>query len=423
MDENVVLANIAAIITKDILFDDKNYSGVQQKFMQTNFHGKNPSGTKLDEDEEFYLQQTIFNNKNHTQNPTNKCQTNQKKRKMHDFSTSKPKFSRQTLDKNIEIKELNLLNDFESNDFENQLHMSKNTFISIFQMVRVLLAKKFSKRTIPSQTVFSLAMWKLTTDEHFEEISRKFEIPLNTCIEVIRQFWNIIAYNYETFIKWPKTQHAQQTTMNDFKMRPELSQFPKCIFGIITLKRLDIFLETENEEMPIILQIISNAKNEIIDCFVEFAQKYNFDETPIGLALSRKTIPENSFLIGNKYFPLKHYLLRPFEQGCTSKQAAFNSLLEPALNMGTRVLDNIAKRFNVLYALEAKDLVEVRRIVETICSLHNLCIDNEDGYVKKKREANNFNWASSGKAPNVRIGETSFGNKRRADLVETIIGK
>lgn len=241
---------------------------------------------------------------------------------------------------------------------------------------------------MPPQTVFSLALWKLTTDEHFEEISRRFHMPLHNCHLVIRQFWHMVSESYESFIKWPNSQHAQQVTIVDFQTMKALKTF-KQLFGIIAIKRLDIFLESEDEEVSVILQIICNANEKIIDCFVEFANAYSFDNSPIGqtLDMNAETIPAASYIIGDCSFPLRRYLVRPFEIECFRNESIFNRMLQPALNMGQRVLENMAQRFHTLYALEAKDISEVRKVLETVCSLHNLCIEHGDDYVRNRQVA------------------------------------
>lgn len=199
--------------------------------------------------------------------------------------------------------------------------------------------------------------------------------------------------------------------------------FPN-LFGVLATKRLDIFLASEDAEIPIILQIVCNVDQKVIDCFVELEQDYTFDDTPMGqiLALNENTMPKGCYLIGNKSFPLKPYLMKPVTSPCFRKEHEFNRLLEPALMLGQDTLDIMAKRFNALYALEAKDLAEVRKILETVCALHNLSVAIEDDYVDRKREVVKFNWATDTNNAIVGIGSEQSvpGLQKRSDLIDRV---
>ncbi|XP_070070956.1 uncharacterized protein [Drosophila takahashii] len=268
--------------------------------------------------------------------------------------------------------------------------------------------------------MLSLALWKLATDEHFEEIARKFGLPWALCQQVVRGFWHCISDNYESFIKWPNSLAAQRSTLQGYQGLEELRCFRE-LFGIITLRRLDVFLESEHAEVPVVLQLICNAERKIVDCYVELAQEYSFEDSPIGqtLALNPRTMPAGSYLIGSEVFPLKSYLMRPIEAECFRKDAVFNELLRPAFQLAEKVLDTLARRFNTLYALEARDLNEVRLIVESICAMHNLCEEFQDEGLEDTGQGS-FSWG--GLAEGVRGSEKdSKGLQRRFELLDELV--
>lgn len=249
-------------------------------------------------------------------------------------------------------------------------------------------------------------------------------MPQAECEAVINNFWHIISDKYESYIKWPNSQLSQQLQLQGFQKHSQLKIFPN-LFGVLATKRLDTFMATEDSEVSIVLQIVCNVDQKVIDCFVELEQDYSFDETPMGqiLALNENTMPKGCYLIGNKSFPLKPYLMKPFANPCFRKEQEFNRLLEPALTLAQDTLDIMAKRFNALYALEARDLAEVRKILETICALHNLSVAIEDDYVERKREVVKFNWAAEGNDEGITIGseQNVQGIQRRSDLVDAIV--
>ncbi|XP_005179818.2 uncharacterized protein LOC101892554 [Musca domestica] len=448
MEESALLTNITMIITKDILIDEANSQKKPKHFL---WHGdqSNDEDDKMkfpllapmdDEDEEFFVKQQFFSSNTtkekedtETSNPStsghilrnrltsvgrksNKFYDPQQRRDRARHSETKPTSKKP--------KELNLLNKFENVEFEGFLHMSKMSFLKTFQFIKHLLQQSTFPAGIPAQTVFSLALWKLTTDEHFEEISRRFHIPQPDCELIVSQFWHIISDKYESYIKWPNSHLFQQLQLQGFQKHPQLKIFPN-LFGILALKRLDIFLASEDAEISIVLQIVCNVDQKVIDCFVELEQEYSFDETPMGqiLALNENTMPKGCYLLGNKSFPLKPYLMKPVTNPCFRKEHEFNRLLEPALRLGQDTLDIMAKRFNALYALEARDLAEVRKILETVCALHNLSVAIEDDYVERKREVVKFNWASDTNINGSSVGseQNVQGLQRRNDLIDRIV--
>ncbi|KAH8270627.1 hypothetical protein KR018_012548 [Drosophila ironensis] len=410
MEERAVLANIASIITKDLLIDQPPVGLLS---VPTGYPLLNACADD-DEAEVFALMQ---------QKRVASAAASQKRRVpdvLEEMEEHKPQPKIARLEWRHE--ELNLLHRYTDAQFESNLHMRKLTFLKIQHVLEDILSGIAlpGYPTPPSQTVLSLAMWKLSTDEHFEEIARKFRLPWALCQQVVRGFWHCISDNYESFIKWPNSVAAQRNTLQGYQELEQLRCFRK-VFGIIALKRLDVFLESEHAEVPVVLQLICNAERKIIDCYVELAVEYSFEDSPIGqtLALNPRTMPAGTYLIGNGAFPLKSFLMRPIEAECFRKDTVFNDLLRPAFELADRVLDKLAQRFNTLYALEARDLNEVRLIVESICAMHNLCEECQDDAIAGDDHAN-YSWG--GPIDGIKGNEKdSKGLQKRVELLDELV--
>uniref|UniRef100_A0A0A1WY17 Putative nuclease HARBI1 n=1 Tax=Zeugodacus cucurbitae TaxID=28588 RepID=A0A0A1WY17_ZEUCU len=420
--ESILLPNIAAILVKDMLIDENKSKEKLTKFAKRDFPLL--SSDSDDEALHFFLQQKHRKHEdNHGKqviptNPNSKQYVNETETENKVTVAPSKSVKRQTL------AEINLLNKFNTTLFEGYLHMSKMTFLRIFKRLRPYLPNEHCPTAAPPQSIFSLALWKLSTDEHFEDIGRKFNITKQVCQQVIRLFWRRISAQYETLIQWPSTPEKRQYTIQTFAGNQQLNKFQQ-LFGILATKHLDVFLEAENEERQVILQIICDGDQKVIDCFLVLAADYTFDTSPIGqtLALNVQTMPLGSYLIGDESFPLKPYLMRPIEAPSDEREHAFNMALQPALSLAQQALDSMAKRFNALYALEARNLHEVRKIVDTVCALHNLCVDMEDDYVERKLKDTQFNCAKVGNGAMQKHAEEQdeLGKQKRAAIMAEVL--
>lgn len=416
--ESILLPNIAAILVKDMLIDENKTKDRTNKFAKRDF----PLLCSDSDDEalHFFLQQK---RRKHEDNRDKRVIPNNSSSKKFTMENNVP-FAPYEPIKRQTLTEINLLNKFNTTLFEGYLHMSKMTFLRIFKRLRQYLPSEHLPTSAPPQSIFSLALWKLSTDEHFEDIGRKFNITKHVCQQVIRLFWRRISAQYETLIQWPSTPEKRQYTVQTFQSNQQLNKFQQ-LFGILATKQLDVFLEAENEERQVVLQIICDGDQKVIDCFLVLADEYSFDTSPIGqtLALNVQTMPLGSYLIGDESFPLKPYLLRPIGAPSDEKERAFNKALQPALLLAQQSLDSMAKRFNALYALEARNLHEVRKIVDTVCALHNLCVDMEDEYVERKLKDMQFNWAKVGNGAITKHAgeEDEIGKQKRATIMTEVL--
>lgn len=154
MDESALLSNIAMIITKDILVDERSSLKKPKHFLwhsnqtetDVNADVRFPLLEQADnEDEDFFLKQQLTqqNNKPKEEMPT----TSQRLCKKRKFAEKQKVFSKH--DKKLKLsrprlalkysKELNLLNEFENNEFEGYLHMSKMSFL-VFVTLLLLIS-------------------------------------------------------------------------------------------------------------------------------------------------------------------------------------------------------------------------------------------------------------------------------------------
>lgn len=330
MDEFAILVNMSAILAKDCLMDTKVKSQpVKRKFVPHSILEDHEE----DDLDEILLMQRLMKKKD--------CRGDSSK---------------------------SLADRLSDAEIETNFHMESSTLRELIQII--------SPVTHLSASAISLGLWRLTTDEHYEQISRRFGLKLEGCQKDIRSFWSEVAQNKRYFLKWPNS--IEQRLILRKNRNNDIVSPLRGYFGGILLEQLDIFFECQNKEIPVVLQIVCDLKHRILDCFVDFASCYSFGNSPIGRKLEEEGLAEDSYLIGDRNFPLKEYLLTPFDkkQGKFNRsEKMWNTLVDRVDLHAKSVLYKMMKRFNTLYALETKDLEELKMICDTICCIHNLCLD------------------------------------------------
>lgn len=330
MDEFAILVNMSAILAKDCLMDTKvKPLPIKRKFVPHSIL----DDTEDDDLDEILLMQRLMKKKD-----------------------TKAEESKSLVEK------------LSDGEIETNFHMESSTLRELIQII--------SPVTHLSASAISLGLWRLTTDEHYEQISRRFGVKLEDCQKDIRSFWSEVAQNKRYFLKWPNS--IEQRLILRKNRNNDIVSPLRGYFGGILLEQFDIFFECHNKEIPVVLQIVCDLKHRILDCFVDFASCYSFSNSPIGKRLEKEGLVDDSYLVGDRNFPLKEFLLTPFDkkQGKFNRsEKLWNSLVDRVDLHAKSVLYKMMKRFNTLYALETKDLEELKIICDTICCIHNLCLD------------------------------------------------
>lgn len=241
-------------------------------------------------------------------------------------------------------------------------------------------------------------------------MARRFQKTQRSCRLLVKHFWNILGQNYHRYVEWPNSVVAHRLQLQGFQQQQTRFRSFAGLFGIILVQRFtvqspnittivqsDVVGNAEGGDrgeqtstmniFEVILQLICNADQKVIDCHVALATEYHFDRSPIAKQLNGGGLLNNgSYLIGNRCFPLRSYLVTPFSRPENPSEVNFNRHLAVALEFGQNTMNSMMKRFHILHSDRLNDLTDlntIRRLMESICVLHNLSIAIEDDYLER----------------------------------------
>lgn len=190
------------------------------------------------------------------------------------------------------------------------------------------------------------------------------------------------------------------------------------MLGAIGTKHLDVFLESEDDEVDVILQLVCTSDLIIIDCYLELASKYSCHNSPIlkKLASTSEPLPNGCYLVGDSKFPLMSSLITPYSDAKDQRKIQFNQYIEMQTKSVQNTITQMMHRFQSLYSLEAKDLQEMKKTIETICGLYNFCRRFNDNCIPKLSESG----VQEVKLPMKGDESNPNGIRRREQLLEII---
>lgn len=110
-----------------------------------------------------------------------------------------------------------------------------------------------------------------------------------------------------------------------------------------------------------------------------------FQSSSIFNDLEKNMLPEGGFIVGDAAFPLKPYLLKPYQHSpLTYEQKIFNYRLSRARRIVENVFGILVSRFRIFERPIATDVMVTDKIIWTTCTLHNWLRKTSTSYLAKE---------------------------------------
>ncbi|XP_033978140.1 protein ALP1-like isoform X2 [Trematomus bernacchii] len=224
----------------------------------------------------------------------------------------------------------------------------------------------------------------LATGESFKSLSYQFRVGVST----IRQFvpetcTAIYEVLKEKYLKCPDTVEEWQKVADGFQAQWD---FPNCL-GALDGKHLNT---RPPFSMALMALVDSNYKflNVDVGCNGRISDGGVFGGCSLQDALENRTsnIPAPApppasdqavcySIVADEAFPLKEYLMTPYDQSLAVEQGIFNYRLSRARRVVENAFGILANRFRVfLTTINIQDTAKVEAIVLACCALHNLLL-------------------------------------------------
>ncbi|KAI4455228.1 hypothetical protein MML48_1g01257 [Holotrichia oblita] len=236
-----------------------------------------------------------------------------------------------------------------------------------------------------------MSLWYLANTETFREIADRFNVAISTAHKEIHKFAKSVASLHNEYIKWPTRLEAYHIS-NGFAQKGGFGNVIGAIDGchIRVRKPISDGNDYINRKgyASIILQGVVDHQKRFIDISVGHPGSLH-DARVLRKSKLFLTIEEhdicysNYFLLGDSAYPSLQWLVPPFRDTglLTNEELLFNTKHSKARVVVEHAFGLLKGRFRRLFHFENLSLVAITNLIATACTLHNLCIiqDDDDG--------------------------------------------
>ncbi|XP_065084912.1 putative nuclease HARBI1 [Ochlerotatus camptorhynchus] len=246
------------------------------------------------------------------------------------------------------------------------------------------------RRNVPANEQMYAFLWFCANKDSYREIGTLFNMSESSFFKCLNRILDFLYDVSKTIIRFPDSTAEKERIATDFR---SISGFPNvigCIDGcyIYIRKPANKIRSTyvnRHDLLSITLQGICDAKRRFIDVCVGSPSRIH-DSRIFSLSPVSDELPGichgKYHLLGDAAYPLREYLLTPFKDYGNLSQKDTNYNLK---HSQTRVkIENcfgiLKQRFRQLTRLDFFRVERMCKFVLACCTLHNMCIDQNDTF-------------------------------------------
>ncbi|XP_018578669.1 putative nuclease HARBI1 isoform X2 [Anoplophora glabripennis] len=277
-------------------------------------------------------------------------------------------------------------------EFKSHFRMNKKTankMIEMLEQSNYIPRHSDGREKVSAKRAFLLALWYLSNDETFRQISDRFNVSFSSAHRCLNRVLNFLISIKSQIIKWPNTTDEISKVNQGFMEKCGINN----IIGVIDGSHIEINKPKENQDAYInrkgyhslLLQGIVDHKRKFIDVFCgEPGSMHDarlFRKSGIYRKITEDpTFLGNGFLLGDTAYPNTSWLVTPYKENprLTENQKTFNYRISVARVVVENSFGLLKGRFRRLKKLENFDLQFCSKIVLCACILHNICLNEKD---------------------------------------------
>ena len=238
-----------------------------------------------------------------------------------------------------------------------------------------------------------ITLWYLSHKDTIISISDRFGVSEYSVLKSCKKIMNaILKYLTPNIITWP-SEEDQREIASSFEDKTGFHG----IIGAVDGTHIEIRAPHENPNdyinrkgyHSVVLQVVCREDRRFTNCFVGWPGSVHDSR----VLRNSDLVNEDRFfndpekhIIGDGAYPLKRWLMTTFRDNghLTPQQRHFNTQLSKSRQVIERAIGLLKGRFSRLKYIDVKSLTKINKIVMAACTLHNICItqnDDEDGFI------------------------------------------
>ncbi|XP_055903680.1 uncharacterized protein LOC129939620 [Eupeodes corollae] len=234
-------------------------------------------------------------------------------------------------------------------------------------------------------------VWYVSNTLTFRQLGNLFGIATSSAWSVVGRVSSWLFSIGNEYIKWPQGDVIDQIS-HKFETKKKIPG----IIGAIDCTHITIAAPKSNKEayynrkqnFTIVLQAVVDADKKFIDICVgepgslhdsrvlRRSALYNQAETNYS-----RLFPSNTFLLGDSAYASSNWIVPPFKDygQLTDQQKSFNFIHSSTRMVVENAFGLLKGRFRRINKFtEQRTINSIKKIVVSVCILHNLCISNDD---------------------------------------------
>ena len=230
-----------------------------------------------------------------------------------------------------------------------------------------------------------MTLWYMATQESIRSIADRFNVSESTFIVWHRKVIAVLCEISNDVIKWPDNQDIQIIT-GSFQER---NGFPGVV-GAIDGTHIRIEAPPEHPDdyynrkgyHSIVLQAACREDRRFVNIYCGWPGKVHdariFRNSP--LFENGQNLCGQNHLLGDGAYPLQNWVLVPYKDNghLTPAQKNFNRKLSQLRVVIEQAFGMLKGRFRRLQYVVVRDIENIVKVVVACCTLHNICILNDD---------------------------------------------
>ncbi|KAK5648074.1 hypothetical protein RI129_002966 [Pyrocoelia pectoralis] len=280
---------------------------------------------------------------------------------------------------------------YSDDEFKAHFRMNPSTAYKIIDLLKDsqhIPSHKDGRGKISAEKAFLIALWYLSNDETFREVSDRFNVTLSSVHRSLNRVLQFLLSLKTVVIRWP-TDKEMSVITEAFRLKKGIENVIGCIDG----SHIEISKPQENQLAyvnrkgyhSLLLQVIVGPNKKFLDVYCGEPGSMH-DARLLRKSNIYKTIHDNPNVIGDKIvigdtaYPNLNWLVTPFKDygNLTNDHKQFNYKLSATRVVVENALGLLKGRFRRLRKLDNIDNNMCSKIIMGTCVLHNICVDEKD---------------------------------------------